>query len=203
MTVYTFPAALIPTTSALSLVSKTRKFTSRFNSAMQTAGRPGTALRLTMAFKSLDDSNHFRRELQGFIALMDGQTNRFQVHDHSYTRGGTGTGGLVKGVDQTGNLLLTDGWPNSTVIFKRGDQVTIPNTKKELKIITAQVTTDGSGNATLPINPGIHVSPADNLALDVTDPEGEWMLIESENGWTNVPGVFSDFILDAIEDIAA
>lgn len=84
-----------------------------------------------------------------------------------------GAGGgtpLVKGASQTGNTLLTDGWPVSTDILKAGDFIRATSLQRAFEV-TADVTSDGSGNATVSINPTIFAgsSPVDNDPITIAD----------------------------------
>ena len=96
---------------------------------------------------------------------------------------------LVNGAGQSGNSIVTDGWTASiSGILKKGDIITFagvygvnPINKQstgELKqfVVTADVNSDGAGNATVPISPAIITSgnyqnvtagPADNAAITV------------------------------------
>lgn len=75
---------------------------------------------------------------------------------------------LTNGAGQTGASLVTDGWNNSiTGLLKKGDVITIagvnsvnPQSRQStgvLKqfVVTSDVNSDGSGNATIPISPSI------------------------------------------------
>lgn len=91
-------------------------------------------------------------------------------HQHYLTTlGDAGGTPLVKDASQTGASITTDGWPNSTAILDIGDLVTFDSITTVYEIV-ADVTSDGSGNATLTINPPIFSggSPADNAAITVT-----------------------------------
>lgn len=111
----------------------------------------------------------------------------------------TGSTPLVNGASQNvtytsvkdtySQSLITDGWANSTVVFKEGDTFTIagvnsvnPRTREDTGrlqsfVVRADATSDGSGNATLTISPAIVTSgahqtvtaaPADNAAITPT-----------------------------------
>lgn len=80
-----------------------------------------------------------------------------------------GAGGgtpLVKGGSQTGASLTIDGCPWSATIYKAGDIVTLDNLNPVF-VLTADAAANGSGEATLAIEPPIPVgsSPADNAAV--------------------------------------
>jgi hypothetical protein len=108
---------------------------------------------------------------------------------YSHTKGtATGTP-LVNGASQTGTSLVTDGWTNSiTGILKTGDVFTLAGVFSVNPVsglstgnlqqftVTADANSDGSGNSTLTISPGITTSgayktvsgsPADNAAITV------------------------------------
>jgi len=80
-----------------------------------------------------------------------------------------GAGGgtpLVKGANQTGSALLIDGCPNGATIYEAGDILTIAGLNPVFANV-ADATVDGSGNATLAIEPPIPAgsSPADDAAI--------------------------------------
>jgi hypothetical protein len=105
----------------------------------------------------------------------------------SHTSGARGGTPLVNGASQSGATLVTDAWTAAAANrVKKGDVFTIagvyavnPITKLSTGrlqqfVVTADTSSDGSGNATLPISPSITTSgtlqtvdsaPADNAAL--------------------------------------
>ena len=114
-----------------------------------------------------------------------------------HTVGALGGTPLVKGASQTGSSLLTDGWSASiTGVLKQGDSIRLLGvaaavagtvygvnriTKENLPdqqdfVVTADVNSDASGNATIPISPSIEVSgryqkvsgsPVDNGVIQI------------------------------------
>jgi hypothetical protein len=91
-------------------------------------------------------------------------------------------------MDSDESSLVTDGWTASTTVLKKGDIITIagvnavnPVTKADTGFlrqftVKADVTSDGSGNATLTVSPAIvssgaqqrvSATPADNAAITV------------------------------------
>lgn len=119
---------------------------------------------------------------QGFDWYMSQNVNRYTLGQ----RGGTP---LVNGATQTGSALVTDGWTAAAANrLKKGDVFTIDGVFKinpanqrstgQLMqfLVTADVASDGSGNASIPIFPAIittgaqatvNASPADNAAITV------------------------------------
>jgi hypothetical protein len=109
-----------------------------------------------------------REEAEAFnaflLALM-GQNGTFYLGDPlgQIARGSAGGTPLVKGANQTGNEVLTDGWTvSATGILLAGDYIQIGT---GLYKILEDVTSDGSGNATLKIFPRLATSPADNQSV--------------------------------------
>jgi hypothetical protein len=94
---------------------------------------------------------------------------------------GTCTGTPVtNGANQTGSSIITNGWSNSTLVLKKGDVVEFagckavnPMTRAAYGglrhfVVTADVTSDGSGNATIPISPSVIPAPAQFATTDST-----------------------------------
>jgi hypothetical protein len=118
----------------------------------------------------------------GFDWILDQNTRTHQV-------GPLGGTPLVNGASQTGSSLVTDGWTASAANrLKKGDVFTIAgvfavnpvsgDTLSDLQqfVVTADVSSNGSGDATIPFSPPIittgayktvSASPADNAAITV------------------------------------
>lgn len=71
---------------------------------------------------------------------------------------------IVNGSGQSGNTLISDGWAAGAAVLKKGDWIEIEGDRKVYQI-TADVTSDGSGNAYLPIYPALRRSPGDNTTI--------------------------------------
>ena len=80
----------------------------------------------------------------------------------------------VKGAGQTGRSVITDSWNMSTLAVKAGDYIKFDHDK--VYTVTADVTASGhshttilaGGIATIPIEPALVSSPADQSALTLT-----------------------------------
>ncbi len=110
-----------------------------------------------------------------FLALINNYFNRQTSLDvaHQMFTDTLGAGGgtpLVAGASQTGATIATDGWPNSTLVLAAGDLVTFATGPNLVYDITADVTSDGSGLATLPVSPNVFAgaSPGNNDAIVIT-----------------------------------
>jgi hypothetical protein len=128
---------------------------------------------------------------QAFFSAMLGQKNTFSSYDPEakLPRGASGGTPLVNGASQTGTTLVTDGWPNSTLVLKAGDYFVV---NSELKIVTSDATSNGSGQLTISFSPDIRTSPSDNAPLTVSNWTIPMILAsDTETMWeTNEHGVY-------------
>ena len=87
----------------------------------------------------------------------------------------------VNGASQTGKSLVTDGWgPLSQTVLEAGDLFQV---ETALYMVMEDVVTDGSGNATITIEPAIRTSPADNAIVKTKEPVMIARLSEPFQGW--------------------
>lgn len=113
---------------------------------------------------------------RAFLALIQWYNHTKTVFDIDppLYRALLGAGGgtpLVNGGSQSGYTVVTDGWPNSTLVLKAGDVYRIGGSNV-LRMCQADVTSNGSGQASITGIPAIPVgaSPADNAAITITAP---------------------------------
>ncbi|WP_435007980.1 hypothetical protein P12x_005246 [Tundrisphaera lichenicola] len=102
-----------------------------------------------------------------FLDRLEGGVNTFNAFDPDCkTPRGAGTGTpLVNGGSQTGSSLVIDGCTaNVTGWLKAGDYFSVNG---ELKRLTQDANTNGSGQTTLNFKPALRNSPADNAAITV------------------------------------
>lgn len=104
---------------------------------------------------------------RSFIAQARGRTNDFQVPVDPTAQSSASATPLVNGAGQIGRTLASDGWPLSSTVLQAGQFVTINN---QLLQLTANVVSNGSGQATLTFEPPIRVSPSDNAAIEFKNP---------------------------------
>jgi hypothetical protein len=196
VTDYTWPTSLVPNASEWRLIANTAAFVSPLTGATRTLARGGDRWACTLTLHNLTDDN--RADLKAFLAKLRGQAHRVVIGDHSYTRRGTQSANvLVNGASQTGSSLIIDGGSGSST-FKAGDLVTVDG---YLHMITADVTLSG-GAGTISIVPPLRSSPANNATVTVTAPTARFLLANNTVSWSNVPGGFSSFTVELIEDIA-
>lgn len=104
---------------------------------------------------------------RAFVAQARGGANDFQILVDPTAQSSASATPLVNGAGQTGRSLVTDGWPVSTTVLYAGQFVTIGD---QLLQLTSNITSNGSGQATISFEPAIRVSPADNTPIEFKNP---------------------------------
>jgi hypothetical protein len=157
---------------------------------------PGAQVTIVDALKALfHSSTEIERQYeQGTMGLAAGFKWSMDQNIVTHTVGPLGGTPLVNGASQAGSSLVTDGWTAAAAArLNRGDVFTIAGVNAvnpqhrqstgQLRqfVVTANVSSDGAGNATIPIYPAITTSgafqtvtasPADNAALTVLGAAG-------------------------------
>jgi len=195
--VITFPSSVIkPKRITWGLISNVQSFPSPLTGATQTLRIPGERWRFVFYWEDLDDTN--MADLTAFIVQARGGAERFKLGDLYRTtpRGAGGGTPLVAGASQSGASLTTDGWPNSTLVLKRGDFFEVNG---ELKMVVADVTSNGTGQATVTFEPPLRASPADNAPLTTASPGATFRLEEPKNEWDHQAGFATNVTLTAVE----
>jgi len=104
---------------------------------------------------------------RSFFAKMQGAANDFRLPVSEIAQSASTATPLVNGASQTGRSIVTDGWPLSSTVLSAGMYVTINN---QLLQLTADVVSNGSGQATISVAPAVRTSPADNAAIEFKNP---------------------------------
>lgn len=112
---------------------------------------------------------------RSYIAQARGVVNDFRITVHPTAQSALANTVLVRGGGQTGRSIISDGWPNSTTVLSAGDYVTIED---QLVQLTANVTSNGSGIATLTFEPPIRRAPADNAPVEYRNPYALMYFVE-------------------------
>lgn len=122
-----------------------------------------------------------------FLLKLNGSYGTFMLGDpNGQTPRGVGTGiPLVKGANQTGNQLITDGWTiNTTNILKAGDYIQIGSgASSRLHKVLDDVNSDSSGTATLTVYPDLRSAPSDNLSISAFNAKGVFRLSSNQTAW--------------------
>lgn len=126
-----------------------------------------------------------------FFNQLRGSVNTFPAYDpEGRTPQGSASGSpTVDGGSQTGYTLDTSNWPTSTTILRAGDYVSFGS---ELKMITSDIASDGSGNATLSFEPAIRTSPSNGSAVTYQNTTVEMIITDDDIGsWqTDYNGIY-------------
>lgn len=173
--------------------------TSPLSGYVQTVGLTGARWTAQITFSGQSPAN--AATIEAFIVSLKGQQNRLNLYNLARPSvNGTGNGTpLVAGADQTGSSITTDGWANSETVLKAGDMIGIGG---ELKMVTADVTSNASGEATINFEPAIRTSPADNSAVDITAPTALFMLSENEIRSRRTQALYEPLTIELIEVFA-
>ena len=145
----------------------------------QTQQWPGADLwDMTVTMPPLSDA--IAADWEGFLAELRGMLNVFQMGD---PRRKTPLGpALGVPVCSAGNLtsatsLITGGWAPSTArILKRGDMLQVGY---RLHKVCENVSSDGSGNCTIPIWPSLREGPPTSTPVILHNPVGLWRLADN------------------------
>lgn len=111
------------------------------------------------------------RRLSAFLAALGGPRGRFLFRDPTIQQPGSTLAPQVAGGFQTGNQLVTVGWPPFSTPLLAGDFFSLgTDAQTRLHQLTADVVTDEAGEATLAFVPRLRSSPADGTPLEIAAP---------------------------------
>jgi hypothetical protein len=111
------------------------------------------------------------RRLSAFFAALGGPRGRFLFRDPTLRRSGDLGAPQVAGGMQTGAALITSGWTPVVPAVEAGDFFSIgAGAATRLHQVTADVTADAVGMATLPLVPRLRAAPADGTPLEIAAP---------------------------------
>lgn len=184
-----WPADIVPSKATWGLQSNTETFSSPLNRSVQTVERPGARWKVSLEFPPMDSAQTGR--LQAFLAALGGMAGRFTLWPHGRP-GASLYSPLVNGMMTDFKSLPTKSWPVSTLVLRAGDYLAVGG---ELKIVTADVTSDASGLATVPVAPAFRNAPSNNAAITLNKPRATMMLTTDEYAVAIVPGRISDSVV--------
>lgn len=169
-------------------------------------GGAGVAIQSTkalwaMSFQLKPYRQSDARAWQAALVQLAKLGNTFQITPPAWQRGTSYAGAtpLVAGASQLGLSLNCDGVTASTLIGKAGDYIEIPTTPPEMKMLTADATSDGFGAVTFNFEPALRTSPPDNGSLDIVTPIVVMRLVDPEAVWNIDLDDFYGMTINAIE----
>lgn len=115
---------------------------------------------------------------RAFVALARGTANDFYIPVDPTAQSALSNTVRTNGTDQTGRAIATDGWPNSTTVLQAGQFVTIND---QLLQVTSNVTSNGSGQATIAVEPPVRQPVADNSVVEYKNPFCKMYMTEEPN----------------------
>ena len=111
------------------------------------------------------------RRLSAFLAALGGPRGRFLFRDPTIQQPGSTLAPQVAGGFQTGNQLVTVGWPPFSTPLLAGDFFSLgTDAQTRLHQLTADVVTDEAGQATLAFVPRLRAPPIDSTPLEIAAP---------------------------------
>ena len=205
--------AQVPNSVVVDIVGNTGLFPSPLIASAQTIDRGGLKWMFTYTWTAL--RNNSRADLMGTVVALRSQENRLRVPVYDNPKQGAyGGTPLVDGASQTGSSIDIKGCDNNvTNWIRKGDYISfIVNAEPELKMCTADASSDGSGLISgLSFEPRLRDSPADSAVIYVEDgvlskPKGIFLLANPKQAWSSRPGEPSkvtSITLQMIEDVFA
>jgi hypothetical protein len=115
---------------------------------------------------------------RAFVALARGTANDFYIPVDPTAQSALSNTVRTNGTDQTGRAIATDGWPNSSTVLQAGQFVTIND---QLLQVTSDVTSNGSGQATIAVEPPVRQPVADNSVVEYKNPFCKMYMTEEPN----------------------
>jgi hypothetical protein len=182
-----FPTIVNPSEMSWRLRARTQTHTSPLDGTIQTLVLPGARWEASVSWRTLSLADS--RTLDAFIASLGGVAGRFFYGPVHAPRRATGGGSpVINGASQTGSTLSTRGWSANAQAFLVGDWLSYSDTtgRRRLHQVTANVTANASGIASVPIAPALRRSGADGAAITISTPTGVFMLASDEEGQLSV-----------------
>lgn len=196
------PVTPIMNRAEVAMVRRTGIAQSPFTGSTQRSEGSFALWSLNGSFSEMDDRQISRLWVSFFLQLR-GRAGTFKLiipGTAEPSTGYTGAVGIVNGASQTGLSLITNGWDNITLVLQEGDYFTVND---ELKILTADATTNGAGAVTLAFEPPLRTSPADTAPLTIANPYFIARLENDAPTWNLRPPFFHAFSFEAIEDFSS
>ena len=176
-----WPIDLIPNEMTLTPISNSKAFPSPFSGSTQTVGYPGAHWAMDLSFTKLIDET--RPRLEVLIAQLDGESGRIMVWDFAAKLVSSPQpvygAPIVTLATSLSSNIMTRGWQSNQRVLKLGGWVQIGD---ELKRVLADVYSDISGQAVIPISPMLRNDYANGTPLIVSRPCGKFKLKDNSQG---------------------
>lgn len=186
MTNYTMPTSPRIQSIVFRMASRNAISTSPFTFAQQVISHQGQRWEVDISLPPMrrDEASAWL----AWLAKLDGTLNTFNIGDPNNVvpQGEAGGTPLIAGANQTGSSLNVDGCSTSqTNWLKAGDYIQLGTAgSAKLHIVTDNVDTNGSGQATINLWPAIRVAPSDNASVIVSNTVGTFRLSSDVSTWS-------------------
>ena len=182
-----------------SIIANTQIHRSPLDKSVQTLELTGARWRADYELQPMDRAE--AAAWAAFLANLEGSAGRFFGFDPAAKTplgSGVGDSPLIKGASQTGKSITTDAWTaDQNGLLLPGDYFEVNG---ELKIVTASVDSDGSGDATIAFSPSLRASPPENDPLTLSNPTCTMHLLDGQQaGWDLGDAVLYGVAFSAIE----
>jgi len=148
------------------LAFNTQSYESPLTRSVQTSSLLGDQWQGVVTFTNKADDD--ARTLKAFILGLKGQVGRFNFSPPDLNQQGQGTAAItVDGAGQLGGTIDIQTADLNTLLFGIGDYMEVNG---ELKTVLADVTSNGSGLATVTFVPNLRQSPPDSAVVEFEDP---------------------------------
>ena len=158
---------------------------SPFSNKQQVVAHSGQLWEAELTLPPMDRAD--AEQWVAFLVSLRGMLGTFLMGDPSGVtpRGSAGGTPIVRGANQTGDILLIDGATASqTGYLKSGDYLQVgAGATASLHKVLADVNSDGSGNVNIDIWPSIKTAPTDNSTVVLSSAKGLFRLISNETSW--------------------
>lgn len=185
MTHYDMPSQAHIQSITLRMASQNFATQSPFTFQTQVLNHPGRRWEADVSLRPMRHAD--ARLWLSWLAKLDGQLNTFTMGDPlgCAPQGEAGGTPRVNGGSQTGSSLIIDGATTSqTDWLKAGDYIQIfEDADARLYMVTDDVDTDGSGNATLNIWPPLFEPPTNNRLVITSNTVGAFRLAGNVSTW--------------------
>jgi hypothetical protein len=115
-----------------------------------------------------------------------GESGEWTVKEADYTGAQSGiASALVNGAGQSGTSLACDGVTPSVTVLRAGEYFQVGT---EFKVVTADCSSNGSGQFTVSFKPALRASPADNATVTMNTPQMLVILLGSASKETDAEG---------------
>jgi hypothetical protein len=179
------------------LSALTQIHTSPLDGSTQTLRLPGARWVVSMSWETMPEADW--RAIDAFVSWLGGRAGRFTLRPMHAPRRGLGGGApVIHGGGQTGETLMTRGWPPNQQVLLAGDFLSYPDAAGRPmlhKVATWVVNSGPDGVAGIQISPPIRRPGGDGVALEVNAPFGLFRLASDDEGDLALRQIFASYTL--------